>query len=180
MADVKSLGRDFLERSLEKGQYKGLSSLPGYIFWVIRHLMVLFMDLLARHTPIVGVREAIYRSMGYDIGRGVFIAENVHLDRAYRNLLHIGDGTTIQYNTVIFCHQRSLRNYKKGMWFRECDYMIAPVNIGKKVMIGPNCVILPGVTVGDGAVIGAGSVVYKDVPPYTFVMGVPARVIKKY
>lgn len=45
--------------------------------------------------------------------------------------------------------------------------------------IGANAVILKGVTVGEGAVIAAGAVVTKDVPPYTIVGGVPAKVIGK-
>ena len=50
--------------------------------------------------------------------------------------------------------------------------------IGNDVWIGYEAVILAGVTVGDGAVIGARAVVTKDVPPYTIVGGVPARVIR--
>ena len=50
--------------------------------------------------------------------------------------------------------------------------------IGNDVWIGSYVIILDGVTIGDGAVIGAGSVVTKDVPPYSIVVGNPARVIK--
>lgn len=44
--------------------------------------------------------------------------------------------------------------------------------------IGANAIILKGVTVGKGAVVAAGAVVTKDVPPYSIVGGVPAKVIK--
>ena len=51
--------------------------------------------------------------------------------------------------------------------------------IGNDVWIGQNAVILPGVHIGDGAIIGANSVVGSDVPPYTIVVGNPAREIRK-
>ena len=52
------------------------------------------------------------------------------------------------------------------------------VIIKDDVWIGANSIILMGVTVGRGSVISAGSVVTKDVPPYSIVGGVPAKVIK--
>lgn len=39
--------------------------------------------------------------------------------------------------------------------------------------------ILKGVTVGDSAIVGAGPIVTEDVPLYSIVAGVPARIIRK-
>jgi acetyltransferase-like isoleucine patch superfamily enzyme len=50
--------------------------------------------------------------------------------------------------------------------------------IGSDVWIATGVTILPGITIGDGAVIGARSVVTKDVAPYDFVAGNPARKIR--
>ena len=53
------------------------------------------------------------------------------------------------------------------------------VVIGENVWIGDKATILPGVSIGDGAVIGANAVVTKDVPPYSVVVGNPAKIINK-
>lgn len=51
--------------------------------------------------------------------------------------------------------------------------------IGNDVWIGQNAVILPGVHIGDGAIIGTNSVVGGNVPPYTIVIGNPAKELRK-
>ena len=53
-----------------------------------------------------------------------------------------------------------------------------PVTIEDDVWIGAKASILSGVHIGRGAVIGTGAVVTKDVPAYTVVEGVPARVVR--
>ena len=52
------------------------------------------------------------------------------------------------------------------------------VHIGNDVWIGTRILIMGGVKIGNGAVVAAGAVVTKDVPPYSIVGGVPARIIK--
>jgi sugar O-acyltransferase (sialic acid O-acetyltransferase NeuD family) len=52
------------------------------------------------------------------------------------------------------------------------------IAIGAGAFIGAGAVVLPRVTLGEGAIVGAGAVVTKDVPPFTTVVGSPAREFK--
>ncbi len=52
------------------------------------------------------------------------------------------------------------------------------VVIGNNVWIGDKAAILAGVHIGDGVIIGANAVVTKDVPAYSVVGGVPAKILK--
>lgn len=54
-----------------------------------------------------------------------------------------------------------------------------PVVVEDDVLVGANAVILEGVRIGKGAVVAAGAVVIEDVPAYTVVAGVPAKIIKQ-
>jgi len=53
-----------------------------------------------------------------------------------------------------------------------------PIIIEKNVWIATAATILGGVTVGENSVVAAGAVVTKNVPPNSFVAGVPAQVIR--
>lgn len=54
----------------------------------------------------------------------------------------------------------------------------APV-IGDCVDIGTGVIILGNIEIGKGSVIGAGAVVTKSIPPYSVVVGNPAKIIKQ-
>jgi bifunctional UDP-N-acetylglucosamine pyrophosphorylase/glucosamine-1-phosphate N-acetyltransferase len=51
--------------------------------------------------------------------------------------------------------------------------------VGEGAFIGSDTLLVAPITVGEGAQTGAGSVVTKDVAPYTLVVGLPARAIRK-
>jgi len=53
------------------------------------------------------------------------------------------------------------------------------ITVEDNAWIGIGAKILDGVTVGRNSIVGAGAVVSKDVPPYTVVLGNPARVVEK-
>ncbi|MHB8134986.1 MAG: acyltransferase [Anaerolineaceae bacterium] len=52
-----------------------------------------------------------------------------------------------------------------------------PVIIEDYAWVSSRVTILPNVRIGKGAVVAANALVTKDVPPYTIVGGVPAKVI---
>jgi acetyltransferase-like isoleucine patch superfamily enzyme len=53
-----------------------------------------------------------------------------------------------------------------------------PIKVSDGVWIGVGAIILGGVTIGRSAVVAAGAVVNKDVPPFSLVAGVPARIVR--
>jgi|TARA_B100001964_G_scaffold206934_1_gene238415 acetyltransferase-like isoleucine patch superfamily enzyme len=57
------------------------------------------------------------------------------------------------------------------------DWDVIETFVRKGASIGSNATIMAGITIGSNALIGAGSVVLKDVPKYSIVAGVPAKVI---
>lgn len=54
------------------------------------------------------------------------------------------------------------------------------VYIGVNCFIGVGATVMGNVTIGHGSVIGAGAFVITDVPPFSIVVGNPARLIKRY
>jgi acetyltransferase-like isoleucine patch superfamily enzyme len=56
---------------------------------------------------------------------------------------------------------------------------IKSIAIGNNVWIGTQAMVMPGVTIGEGSVVAARAVVASDVPPFTVVGGVPAKVIRR-
>lgn len=99
-----------------------------------------------------------------------FINENVQIVCGDR--IEIGEGTSIGRDVVI-------RSFDGHSIESDDSVMSAPISIGKHVWIGQRAMILKGVTIGDGAVVAAGAIVTKDVPAYSLVAGVPAKVIKE-
>ena len=91
--------------------------------------------------------------------------------------LIIGNEVHIAPHVAIYTANHTFEKRDIPIFLQDLEY--SPVIICNDVWIGSHSVILAGVTIGEGAVIAAGAVVVKDVPPYTVVGGVPARIIKE-
>lgn len=53
-----------------------------------------------------------------------------------------------------------------------------PTRIGRDVWIGTKATVLKGANVGDGSIVASHAVVRGEIPPFSIVAGVPARVIR--
>lgn len=69
--------------------------------------------------------------------------------------------------------------WSHGIWADKSWDNKGDIKIGNDVWNGYDAIIMAGVTIGDGAIIATRAVVTKDVPPYTIVGGVPAKIIRK-
>ncbi len=112
---------------------------------------------------------------GIRIGKGTGISQFAFIGA--RGFIEIGDNVLVGPRVTI---------YSENHIFSDPDVLIADqgvarngIRIGNDVWIGSGATILDGVTIHDGAVIAAGSIVRDDVPAYSIVAGVPAKV-KKY
>lgn len=70
----------------------------------------------------------------------------------------------------------------KGKWLKDIsgnhnEDVEQDVIVEDDVWIGANVTLMPGVRIGRGATIGSGSVCRKSIPPYSIVMGNPAKVV---
>lgn len=113
------------------------------------------------------------------IGNNCCLGENIHIT-AINNV-------TIKDNVLTGRYVYISDNAHGKTTLDEC--MIPPVKrnlyskgnvvIEKNVWIGERVCILSGVHIGEGAIIAANSIVTHDVPEYTLVGGIPAKVIKQ-
>ncbi len=90
----------------------------------------------------------------------------------------IGNEVLIGQNVVISALDHGYEDVNTPISQQKCKTSL--ITIEDDVWIGANVVITSGVRIGTHSTVAAGSVVVKDVPPFSLVVGNPARLIKQY
>lgn len=148
-------------------------------FRVLNALKSLYLRLC--FGAVIGRRVVFYPGVWIFTGRNLMVGDDVDFARGVLVTtdggVRIGDRVLIGYGSRILSSNHHVPPMPGRIFSGGHEH--APVRIEQDVWIGSNCVILPGVTIGEGAIVAAGAVVTKDVPAFTYVGGVPARVIKQ-
>lgn len=124
--------------------------------------------VLIPNTPLNGLRIVLYKSLGYKIGKGVFIGMKCYLDDLDPSHLTIKDKVTISYGCYFTLHGKRQEHQK--------------ITIEENTYIGMRCNIIAAkkdITIGKNCVVGAGSLVNKSIANGLIVAGVPAKEIGK-
>ena len=119
------------------------------------------------------------------LGRGSYTGTNTVIKNS-----EIGRYTSIAWNVSVGGGKHNYKNmsmYTDYWYKRTFEIDVEPkekslpkiTTVGNDVWIGVGAIINSEISIGDGSVIGAGAVITKDVPPYSIVVGVPGKVIKK-
>jgi acetyltransferase-like isoleucine patch superfamily enzyme len=148
-----------------------------------RFLMHLYSQLFAKcgkNVKFFPAKSDFYYK-NIRIGDYVFIGQGASFIASV-SYIEIGDKVFFGPNVTIRGGNHSTHIIGKLM----ADYSLEdklmtddePVIIANDVWVGTGAIILKGVHVGRGAIIAAGAVVTKNVPPYSIVGGVPAKVLK--
>lgn len=124
------------------------------------------------NIPFGRLKRMLYRLRGTEIGKGVDISTGVFIEESFPHLITIEDNVDIGPNVIIVAHDSSYHCIQP-----DISLICKKVIIKRNAYIGAGAIILPGVTIGEYSIVAAGAVVRKDVPPWTVVAGVPARVI---
>jgi len=121
----------------------------------------------------------VYSYKNIEVGDDVFIGVNPTL-LASESGIFFGNKIMLGPNVTMIGGDHNHTQIGKYMYdvkekLPENDL---PIIVKDDVWIGAGAIILKGVTINEGAIVAAGSLVINDVPSYSIVGGVPAKVLK--
>lgn len=127
-----------------------------------------------------------------NISKNCLVSKNCHVSRDFEAgeysyvgpnciiypRVKIGNYTILANEVQIIGSDHVFDNPDLPIYFSGREKLKETV-IGNDCWIGARSTIMTGVRIGDGSIVAAASVVTRDVPPYSIVAGVPAKIIRK-
>lgn len=110
------------------------------------------------------------------LNEGVSIQQNCHITCAKR--IEVGSNTSIAANVTITDIDHPY--YNINIPIEKQPLEVKSVKIGSDCKIYNNVVILKGTNIGNHCVIGANSVVKGTFHDNSIIVGIPARIVKRY
>jgi len=111
------------------------------------------------------------------LGQNVHIGSNVKIGNNVKiqNNVSVYDGVTLEDD--VFCSPSCVfTNVINPRSQIDRKHEFKKTLIRRGTTIGANATIICGVKIGEFAFIGAGAIVTRDIPPYSLVYGVPAKI----
>lgn len=105
------------------------------------------------------------------MGVGNYIQESVILQAE----VYVGNNSSVHIGSLIG-HETNIGN---SVFIAHGCNLSGKIVVEDGVYMGTGVSIIPRLKIGKWSIIGAGSVITKDIPPYSVVVGVPGKVIKK-
>ena len=116
------------------------------------------------------------------IGQNVFIGENVKIGNNVKIQNNVSVYEGVELEDFVFCGPSMVfTNIKipRSEFPQKGTEYYSKTIVRRSASIGANATIVCGVIIGEYSMIGSGAVVTKDVPPFSLVVGNPAKVIGK-
>lgn len=162
-------------------------------------MLTIYGDSLNKASQIVtNLNQPLRVSSNYwpvpDLSAAAFVAPNATV----MGWVEVGPGASIWYGAVVRADVEKIiigasSNIQDGAVLHgdpgKLTILEEFVTVGHRAvvhgayiergcLVGIGAVVMDGVRVGTGSTIGAGAVVTKDVPPYSLVVGIPAKPLR--
>ncbi|MDE1313011.1 acyltransferase [Vibrio aestuarianus] len=164
-------------RGLFYKPFFGAYELPSYIGRpiFIGNFKKIFIGKRVRIFP--GARiEVLNDKSSIIFGDNISIGQNIHITSGAE--LRVGKNTTIAENVFISNIEHHYQDI--GVHILDQENLIKETQIGDNCYIGFGAVIQAGTILGKQCIVGSNSVVRGHFPDYSVIVGVPAKVVKRY
>ncbi|SFE23808.1 Acetyltransferase (isoleucine patch superfamily) [Marinobacter sp. DSM 26671] len=159
--------------------YKGIFGsfgLPSYIGRPVFLMKPRRMKIGSRVRIFPGLRAECHENGRLFIHENVTIGQNFHV--TCLNDLHIRSGTIISGDVMITDIDHEYGDPMTSVINQP--FIHSKTDIGENCFIGFGARIQAGTVLGKGCVVGTNSVVRGEFPSHSVIVGVPARVVKRF